>query len=51
MKEAFDVMAEHYWITIWLGIVIIGALHRTTYINRKYYYYTDKSPNTNSNNN
>ena len=25
MKEAFDTMAEHWCITVWIGIVAIGV--------------------------
>jgi len=28
MKEAFDTMAEHWCITLWLGIVLIATFSR-----------------------
>jgi len=42
MKEAFDVMAEHWGVTFWLGIVIMVALHRTHICRENNYYEKDK---------
>jgi hypothetical protein len=28
MKEAFEVMAEHWAVTLWIGIVIMVSLNR-----------------------
>lgn len=36
MKEAFDTMAEHWGVTLWLGIVVMVSLHKTTYIKNNY---------------
>ena len=50
MREAFDVMAEHWAVTMWLGIVVMVALHRTSINNKDYNYYVDKVPENNSTN-
>jgi hypothetical protein len=47
MKEVFDVMAEHWCVTLWLGIVVMVSLHRTSITNKeitnKYYGKNEES--------
>lgn len=49
MREAFDVMAEHWALTMWLGIVIMVALNRSQIKIKDYNYYVDKLPNNPNN--
>jgi hypothetical protein len=35
MREAFEVMAEHWAVTWWLGIVVMVSLHRIKIVNIK----------------
>jgi hypothetical protein len=42
MKEAFDVMAEHWCVTLWLGLVVMVSLHRTKVT--KIYKYKEHKP-------
>lgn len=46
MKEAFEVMAEHWCVTLWLGIVVMVSLHRThiTQKQTKNYYGKNEEP-------
>lgn len=39
MKEAFEVMAEHWCVTLWLGIVVMVSLHRINITNSENHYY------------
>lgn len=42
MKEAFDVMADHWCITLWIGIVVMVSLHRTNITQQETNNYYDK---------
>ena len=48
MKEAFDVMAEHWCVTLWLGIVVIASLHRTSVTNKEIHHHHGKNEGSNS---
>lgn len=42
MKEAWEIMAEHWGVTLWIGIVVMVALHRTSITNREIKNYYEK---------
>lgn len=45
IKEAFEVMSDHWAITMWLGLVLMVSLHRTTIKNKVVHHYGKNEKN------